>query len=95
MTRETTPTASARTAPPPCASARNADIAITCQLDTRGHRCYEVCVVPHRQPSWAVIERFDVHAKALLRQAEIVRCLRSDGWMVIDRIAADGSHAAA
>jgi hypothetical protein len=69
--------------------------AITCQLDARGHRCYELCVLPHWDPSSAVIERFDAPRPALLRHAEIARRLRADGWIVIDHVAADGSHAAA
>jgi hypothetical protein len=69
--------------------------AITCQLDARSDRSYEVCVVPHWDPSTAVIERFDTPTPALLRHAEVARRLRENGWMVIDHVAADGIHAAA
>jgi hypothetical protein len=66
---------------------RNAN-AITCQLDARGSRCYEVCVLPHRDPSSAVIERFNAPRPALLRHAEVAKRLRENGWMVIDHVAA-------
>jgi hypothetical protein len=69
--------------------------AITCQLDARSSRCYEVCVVPHWDPSSAVIERYDALTPALLRHAEVARRLRENGWMVIDRVGADSIHAAA
>jgi hypothetical protein len=69
--------------------------AITCQLDARGNRSYEVCVVPHWDPSSAVIERYDAPTPALLRHAEVARRLRENGWMVIDHVAADSMHAAA
>ena len=69
--------------------------AITCQLDARGLRCYELCVVPHWDPSAAVIERFDAPTPALLRHAEVAKSLRDHGWMVIDHVGADGMQAAA
>lgn len=69
--------------------------AITCELDVRGIRCYELCVLPHWDPSSAVIERFDAPTPALLRHAEVARRLREDGWMVIDHVTADGIQAAA
>jgi hypothetical protein len=69
--------------------------AITCQLDARGDRSYELCVVPHWDPSSAVIERYDAPTPALLRHAEVAQCLREHGWTVIDRVAADSMHAAA
>jgi hypothetical protein len=69
--------------------------AITCQLDARGNRSYEVCVVPHWDPSSAVIERYDAPTPALLRHAEVARRLRENGWMVIDHVATDSMHAAA
>jgi hypothetical protein len=68
---------------------------ITCQLDARGIRSYELCVLPHSDPSSAVIERFDAPTPALLRHAEVASRLRENGWMVIDHVAADGVHAAA
>jgi hypothetical protein len=69
--------------------------AITCQLDARGGECYELCVLPHWDPSSAVIEHFDDATPALLRHAEVVGRLRENGWIVIDHIGADGVHAAA
>jgi hypothetical protein len=69
--------------------------AITCQLDARSNRSYEVCVLPHWDPSAAVIERFAAPTPALMRHAEVARRLRENGWMVIDRVAADSLHAAA
>ena len=69
--------------------------AITCQLDVRGTRDYEVCIVPHWDPSSAVIEWYDAAAPALSRCAEVARYLRANGWIVIDHLAADTIHAAA
>jgi hypothetical protein len=69
--------------------------AITCQLDVRGTRAYEVCVLPHWNPSLTLIERYDSLAPALLRHAEVGRRLRGGGWSVIDHIALDGVPAAA
>jgi hypothetical protein len=64
--------------------------AITCRLDVRGHRSYELCVVPHWDPAAAVIERFDALTIARLRHAEIASLLREQGWFVIDHTAANG-----
>jgi hypothetical protein len=69
--------------------------AITCQLDARGTRCYEVCVLPHWDPSSAILERFDAPAPALLRQAEVSRRLRANGWIVIDHVSTDHGQAVA
>jgi hypothetical protein len=69
--------------------------AITCELDARGNRSYEVCVVPHSNPSSAVIERFGAPLPAVLRHAEITKRLRENGWMVIDRVAAKSIQSAA
>jgi hypothetical protein len=69
--------------------------AITCQLDARGDRSYELCMVPHWDPASAVIERFDAPMPALLRQADITKRLRENGWMVIDHVATDRHHVAA
>jgi hypothetical protein len=69
--------------------------AITCQLDVRGTEAYEVCIVPHWNPSSAVIERYDAPTPALLRHAEVARLLRENGWMVIDYVAPGGVRAAA
>jgi hypothetical protein len=68
--------------------------AITCQLDSRGRGTYEVCVLPHWDPSSAVIERFDAATPALLRHAQLACGLREAGWMVIDHVAASHLHAA-
>jgi hypothetical protein len=68
--------------------------AITCQLDSRGGGSHEVCVLPHWDPSSAVIERFDAVTPALLRHAQLVSRLRDAGWMVIDHVAAADVRAA-
>jgi hypothetical protein len=60
--------------------------AITCELDARGGRSYELCVVPHWNPSAAVIERFETPTSALLRHAEVAHHLRQGGWLVVDRV---------
>lgn len=73
-------------------SARNS---ITCQLDARSDWSYELCVVPHGDPSAAVIERFDAPTPALLRHAEVTDRLRQDGRTVIDHGPGLGIHAAA
>jgi hypothetical protein len=72
----------------------HAESAVTCQLDIRGNGSYEVCIVPHWDPSLSVIEHYDSPTPALLRHAEIARSLREDGWMVIDHVAADSIHLA-
>jgi hypothetical protein len=66
--------------------------AITCELDARGTRSYEVCIVPHWNLSAAVIERFDAPTPALLRHAEVSRRLGESGWKVVDHVGA-GTHA--
>jgi hypothetical protein len=49
-----------------------------------------------RGATWGpVIERFDAPTPALLRQAKVARCLRANGWIVIDRGAALRIHEAA
>jgi hypothetical protein len=68
--------------------------AITCQLDARGNRSYELCILPHWDPTSAVIERFEAPTPALLRHAEVATLLRDDGWMVIDHVGANGMHTA-
>jgi hypothetical protein len=68
---------------------------ITCQLDARDDRSYEVCVVPHWDPSTTVIERFDTPTMAVLRHADVAKRLRENGWMVIERIFPRGVYAAA
>ena len=69
--------------------------AITCHLDARSHRSFEVCILPRWDPSAAIIERFDALSPARLRQAEVSRRLRANGWIVIDQVAADHVQAAA
>ena len=66
----------------------------TCQVDARYGHAYELCVVPHADPALAVLERFDEVMPALLRQAQIARLLRENGWIVIDQVATLGAHAA-
>ena len=68
---------------------------MTCQLDARGSGSYELCVLPHWDPSSVVIERFDAPLPALLRHAQLASGLREAGWMVIDHVAAARVHAAA
>jgi hypothetical protein len=53
-----------------------------------------VCIVRGAAPSTAMIERFDAPTPALLRQAEVARCLRANGWTVIDHGAALRIHEA-
>jgi hypothetical protein len=69
--------------------------AITCELDARDDRSYEVCVVPHWDPTAAVIERFATPEPALLRHADIAKRLRENGWIVIDHVIPRRLHAAA
>ena len=73
---------------------RDSTHAITCELDARANRCYEVCVLPHWDPASAMIERFEAPTPALLRHAEIASRLRENGWIVVDHVAAE-IHAAA
>jgi hypothetical protein len=68
--------------------------AITCQLDARGSRSHELCILPHWDPTSAVIERFEAPTPARLRHAEVATLLRDDGWMVIDHVGANGMHTA-
>jgi hypothetical protein len=51
--------------------------------------------VPHWDPSEAVIERFSAPTPALLRQAEVARCLRENGCVVIHHGVALPIHAEA
>ena len=69
--------------------------AITCLVDAFGDGSYELCVLPHWDPSAACIERFDAPTPALLRHAEVARRLREDGWLVVDHADAGRVHAAA
>ena len=63
--------------------------AITCHLDARSNRSFEVCILPRWDPSSAIIERFDALTPARLRHAEVSRRLRANGWMVIDHVSTD------
>ena len=71
------------------------DHAITCQVDVRGTRCFELCVVPHWDPSSSVIEGYPAATQALLRHADVARRLRANGWIVIDHVAVDTIQTAA
>ena len=68
---------------------------ITCQLDARGDHSYELYILPHWNPSAAVIEHFDASLPAMMRHAQLARDLREAGWMVIDHVAAARIHAGA
>jgi hypothetical protein len=59
--------------------------AITCELDARGNRSYDVCIVPHWDVLSSVVEHFEAPSVALLRHAEIARRLRASGWVLTDR----------
>ena len=68
--------------------------AITCQLDARSDRSYELCVRPHCDSSSLIIERFDAPTEALLRHAAVAGCLRDNGWTVKERVDARSGQAA-
>ena len=74
---------------------RHGTNAVTCQLVTRNDWSYELCVVPHCDPSAAVLERFHKSRPAILRHAEVARQLRKEGWNVIDEGTPLGMHGAA
>ena len=95
MTRVTKRDAPSPRPPMPGWGLQRETSAITWQLDIREARSYEVCVVPHWDPSSAVIERYDAATPALLRHAAVSRLLREKGWMVIDLIAAESIKTAA
>jgi hypothetical protein len=69
--------------------------AITCQLDVRGPRSYELCIVPHWNPGLAILERYGDAAAAVSRQADIATRLREGGWVVIDHVDTICIHAVA
>jgi hypothetical protein len=69
--------------------------AITCRLDARGKRSYELCVLPHWDPSSAIIERFDASTSAFMRHAKVASLLRENGWMVINQITSGAEHGGA
>jgi hypothetical protein len=69
--------------------------AITSQLNARDDGSYEICFVPHWDPSSAVIERFETPTVAVLRHADVTKRLRENGWIVIDHVVPRRLHAAA
>jgi hypothetical protein len=69
--------------------------AITCQLDARDDESYELCVVPHWDPSATVIEHFEAPMLAVRRHADVAKRLRENGWIVIERIVPRRLQAAA
>ena len=58
--------------------------AITCEVDAYGTQSYDVAIIPHWDPSSAVIERFNRPLRALERHMSIAQRLRDDGWVVVD-----------
>ncbi len=58
--------------------------AVTCEIDARDDRGYEVAVIPHWDVSGAQVEQFDDALGAMERHASIARSLRAGGWVVID-----------
>jgi predicted membrane-bound spermidine synthase len=58
--------------------------AITCEVNAHGTQAYDVVLIPHWDPSAAVIERFNRPFRALERLASIAQRLRDDGWVVVD-----------
>jgi hypothetical protein len=58
--------------------------AITCEVDAHDTQSYDVAIIPHWDPSAAVIERFNRALRALERHASIARRLRDDGWVLVD-----------
>jgi hypothetical protein len=69
--------------------------AITCELDVRPNRLYEVCVVPHWDVESAIVEQFDGPTAAMLRHAEIARALRESKWVLTDHLPAGDAPLAA
>jgi hypothetical protein len=78
----------------PCSIRQGGSRAVTCRLDARENRSYEVCVVPHCDPASGIIERYEAAAAALVRHTELARWLRAHGWVVIDQIVTDDFSAA-
>ena len=68
---------------------------ITCQLEACGHHADELCILPHWNPSAAVIEHFDAPLPAMMRHAQLARDLCDAGWTVTDHVAAARADAAA
>ena len=58
--------------------------ALTCEVDARGERSFEVSMVPHWNGSAATVERFAGVVAAMERHASIARALRGQGWRVVD-----------
>lgn len=78
-----------------CGILHRAVNSIGCQVDVRNDWSYELSIVPHWDPSAAMIERFAALTPALLRQAEVARQLRANGCTVIEQAAALSIHEAA
>jgi hypothetical protein len=56
---------------------------LTCEIGTRGHWSYDVCVIPHWDVGSSVIEPYDQPAAALHRHAQFASRLRDAGWVRI------------
>jgi hypothetical protein len=69
--------------------------ALTCEVDVRANGSYDVFVMPHWDISSVVTEHFDAPTGALLRHAELARCLRENGWVLTDHVGANHTRAAA
>ena len=95
MTLQTTHQDRAQSAPMLLWVLQSGANAITCELDARDDQSYEVCVVPHWDPSATVIERFQTPMLAVERHADIARRLRDNGWIVIDHVVPRSLNAAA
>jgi hypothetical protein len=57
--------------------------AVTCEIRANNTHSYDVCVIPHRSLSAAVVERYERTADAVRRHAEVARCFRDAGWMLV------------
>jgi len=95
MTPTTTLNANAQSEPILCWVFQRGANAVTCEIDARANRTYDVRVTPHWDLPSSVIERFDVATGALLRHAEFSRRLRENGWVLTDHVAADHTPVAA
>jgi hypothetical protein len=58
--------------------------ALTCEVDARTDRDFDVLIVPHWNVNLSVAEHFRSLPDALLRHAEIARRLRERGWAVAE-----------
>lgn len=59
---------------------RRENRAMTCEIDAKGNRAFDVCIVPHWDVSASSIERFDTAHAAFERHAELARRLGEIGW---------------